>query len=122
TFRHQVKDVIDSIIRKSEFCKGWRNKVIAHKDYYQTIASQRAAPLESITREKINSVLLEIKDLLRLFEAKYFNTHQTFHVVGASPGAISLLRTIRDGLRYDEKIFERHKAGNFYEKDFRQEP
>lgn len=116
--KNEVDLLIHEAIMKSEFCRDWRNRRIAHRDLKLAI-EEGINPLMPANREKVKEALKAISDILNALSHYYLQSSTMFEISSGKTGsAISLLHLIRDGLKAEEERIERHKRREFTEEDF----
>jgi len=94
-----------------KFAHEWRHKVLAHCDL-DTALQRRAAPLASVTTDKITRALADFSGLLDAIELHYTGATTEGKVFGAS-GALSVLYALRAGVGWEQKV-ERALEGGEY--------
>lgn len=116
--KKQIADLIETAITKTDFCRDWRNRHIAHKDLGLALKTG-AEPLKPASRAKVKKALDSISDVLNAVSGHYMDSTTSFEGVGTGNGAISLLYVIDDGLRAAKDRQERIKAGDYRVEDVR---
>jgi AbiU2 len=94
-------DELASIAKsKTEFCRDWRNRHIAHRDL-ELLKNGSAKPLEEANGIKVTDALSAIKNVLTEVSWHYMGDNLYFsrNVVGGAGNALSLLRLLQDGLK-----------------------
>jgi len=94
-------DELASIAKsKTEFCRDWRNRHIAHRDL-ELLKNGSAKPLEEANGIKVTDALSAIKNVLTEVSWHYMGDNLFFsrNVVGGAGNALSLLRLLQDGLK-----------------------
>lgn len=117
-FRNEIEKKIEIVLSESKFCRDWRNRHIAHKDYSLSI-DKNAAPLEPANRLKVEDSFQAIFSVMNALSQKYLQSTTAYQFLSSDRGAVSLLQTIDDGLIAREELFARLKAGNFDEMDLK---
>ena len=117
TLTEKVSKLIDVAVEKAEFCRDWRNRHIAHKDLSLAM-SAGVKPLKPASRAKIKEALSSISDVLNAISNHYIDSTTRFEGAGGLSGAVSLLYVLDDGLRAQEELNERRKAGNYSVEDY----
>lgn len=120
-----VKD--ESIIQKLEerieiaktnsgFCKDWRDRRIAHRDWNLAF-DNNTTPLEKGSRKKISNALSSIADVLNLVQ----DAETMFDKLVGSRlgGAMSLLYIMDDGLKRKEERGQRIRIGRYQDNDIK---
>lgn len=101
----KVTELVDEVIKKTEFSRDWRNRRIAHKDLRLAL-NEPAEPLMAASRANVNDVLLAIENVLNAVSRPYTKSISIFNKTPVAAGAEHLLYVLDDGLRMEE---ERHK-------------
>lgn len=112
-----LKSKIEVAVQKSEFCRDWRNCLIAHQDLKLAI-EEGINPLQPANREMVQKALDSIADVLNALTYHYKESEIRFGFAHGDGGGESLLYVIDDGLRAEEERRKRIKNGNFCEEDF----
>lgn len=113
-FIHHLNELIINI----NFCRDWRNRVIAHKDF-DLIISEKAKPLEPANGLKIDHAFESIFALLNIVENHYFGSNTMFKYLEYGRGAISLMHLLNDGISARKEQNERIKKGDFTTQDLK---
>ena len=84
---------------KTEFCRDWRNRHIAHRDL-NLLMNRSAKPLEIASGSQVREALDAIEAVLNEVHLHYMDGWLVFsRNVGGAGNALSLLRLLHDGLR-----------------------
>lgn len=117
--KKKVEELIEVAIKKTDFCRDWRNRHIAHKDLGLAL-STGAEPLLSASRAKVVDALSSISDVMNAISVHCMDSTTMYEGVGGeSGGALSLLYVLDDGLRAKKELHERLKAGNYQPEDYK---
>jgi hypothetical protein len=114
----RVKTLTDTAISATAFCRDWRNRRIAHSDLSLAL-DEHPAPLAAASREKVDSALSAIVEVLNAVTQHYMDTTSYFDVPGYPGDAVSLLYVIDDGLRVEAERRDRLKRGEVRPDDYR---
>jgi hypothetical protein len=117
--RDHISMLIEEAKTSAEFAFDRRNRQIAHIDL--DLALYRSAqPLAIATREKVETSLSVLRNILNDVELKYCNAH-TMYTSSSTPGdAVSLMYTIREGLLRERSKRARWERGEFRPEDAEQ--
>lgn len=116
-FRKHLSELIVIAVEKTDFCRDWRNRHIAHKDLGLALKTG-AEPLKDASRAKVKEALSAISDVLNAISGHYMDSTTGFAGIGGSGRAVSLLYVLDDGIRTDEARNERRRAGNYRDEDY----
>lgn len=116
-FSGVLKSKIEVAVQKSEFCRDWRNRLIAHQDLKLAIEEEGINPLPSANREMVQKALDSIVDVLNVVIYHYKESEIRFGFTNSDGGGESLLYVIDEGLRAEEERTKRIKNGDFREED-----
>lgn len=108
--------LISEALKKTEFCRDWRNRRIAHHDLGLAMR-QTAQPLQPASRAQIREALDAIAAVLNAVEGHFMNSEHVFRVVCISDGAEALLYVLDDGIRAGEDRKSRIKARTYKPED-----
>jgi len=109
----RLEELIGEVMEKTEFCRDWRNRKLAHRDL-NLVLKEGVKPLEPASRAKIKEALHSISSVLNAISSHYFDSTTGFDMgAGSVNGAISLLYVIDDGLKAGKERDERVQSGNY---------
>jgi hypothetical protein len=115
-----LKKALDPLIelakQKTDFCRDWRNRRIAHLDLEHNI-DKEINPLKPASRKQIKEALDFIGEVLNAVTKYYRNSTTIFDIEEGSGGAVSLLYIIDDGLKAEEERGDRIRRGNYTKED-----
>lgn len=117
-FKKEIERDLAELMTESKFCRDWRNRWIAHLDYELAIDRDNAKPLENVTKNKLKLIIEKIHSIYNKVEHKYLGTMTGFKYLQSNRGAISLLYTIENGLRFDIEQYEKQLRGNSLDDNF----
>lgn len=104
-------------IQKSEFCRDWRNRRIAHRDLKLAI-EEGINSLKPASRKMVREAIDSIADVLNIVTQYYNDSTTAFDAPSGSGGGESLLYIIDDGLKFDEEKTKRIQSGDIREEDY----
>ena len=116
--REEVEELVKFAAIKSEFCRDWRNRRIAHRDLGLAIGKEKANPLKPASREKVKKALDAISDVLNAVSKHYLDSETMFETRGTRNGVLSLLYVLDDGLRVEDERHARLKSGDYSVQDY----
>jgi hypothetical protein len=109
--------LIETAVRKANFCRDWRNRHIAHSDLGLALNNKAAAPLEFASRRMVKEALGAIAEVLKYLGGYYMDSDMHFGGGPSIGGAASLLLVLDGGLRAKTARAERLGRGEFTEED-----
>ena len=112
-----IQRLVDIARDKTEFCRDWRNRHIAHRDLDLALGGS-ASPLKAGSRQSVKEALTAIADVLNAVERIHMRDGTHFTAGTLHGGAISLLRVLDDGVRAGKRRMERLNKGQLTEEDF----
>lgn len=115
--KEKVSHLVKVADENASFCRDWRNRHIAHKDFKLAMKSG-AEPLMSASRANIKQVLDSLSDVLNGVSTYYMESTTCFDVITAGDGAVSLIYVLDDGLRADEERKKRIKGREYLPEDY----
>ena len=119
--QEEIKEVIIKHIRdvdeKATFCRDWRNRHIAHRDFDLVLGGEKAVPLEKANRKKVKDALESIARVLNAVSIYYTKEEIIFDKYPVSNGAESLFYILDDGIKVDMERMKRVVAGEMLPKD-----
>jgi hypothetical protein len=113
TISYQITDAI----KKTDFCRDWRNRYIAHRDF-KLVMSENAEPLKPASRAKVREALESIANVLNTI-SEYYMKKPTIGLnpIKRSNGAEYLLYIIDDGIKASADRQKRRKSGKYLPED-----
>ena len=114
-FKKEVRSLVAEAQRRSEICKEWRDKHIAHRN--ADIALKKAAVLPPLTKVYIQKALDSIGAVLSTVHDRYTGSGMLFERPSHPGGASELLHVLDDGVKVAEGREKRLHSG----KDIRPE-
>lgn len=115
--KDDVNKLIAEAIEHTKFCRGWRDRHIAHRDLKLALG-QPTTPLPEGSRAQVKTALKAITDVLNALEGHYFQSETRFDLGGPLGGAISLLYVLDDGVRAEDARQKRLEEGKPLKDDF----
>ena len=115
--KQALEEKINAAKSKSDFCRDWRNRRIAHCDLHLAL-DIGIYPLQPASRKAVKEALSAIADVLNAVTLHYSDSTTKFDTSNSFGGGESLLYVIDDGLRMIEEREERIQSGNFKHSDF----
>jgi len=109
----QLTTLVDDVKHKTEFCRDWRNRRLAHHDLLLAMKDAQAKPLEDATKEKIAAALRALSDLLNAMERFYYKNVCSFEDTMAHHGVGTLLFYLGHGIKGRERMMERFNQRDF---------
>jgi hypothetical protein len=102
----KLKEKIDPLLKKaleqSEFCREWRNKLVAHRDL-DTAINGTAGQISGGSREQVAALLKTIAEMLNAIEL-HFKDGSTFYDFDEDRGgAKQLLLFLDDGVKHHDE-------------------
>ena len=116
--RVSVVDHISNAIEKASFCRDWRNRHIAHRDFGLSIG-EHVEPLKQASRAKVKEALDSISKVLNIVSEYYMQSGVVFDSIGGPGGALDLLYVLDDGLKADMARRKRIESGHFLQSDLK---
>ena len=113
----EIRTLINNAITKTDFCRDWRNRRIAHLDLNLAI-DKEVIPLESAIRQKIKDALDSIFEVLNAISRLYsVPTCKFEYSIPSTGNAMSLLYILCYGLEHKKERQARKKRGEYQEAD-----
>lgn len=113
-----ITDQITHAIEKSEFCRDWRNRQIAHRDLNLAL-NEQVEPLKVASRKKVRLALERIAKVLNTVSEHYMKTTIGFDYMSDPRGAKSLLYILDNGIKAEKERRKRIRTGNYIPEDFK---
>jgi hypothetical protein len=101
---------------KTEFCRDWRNRYIAHNDLDLSL-DRAAKPLADASRLQVKEALKAISDVMNAVDFHYFHSETRYDLGGTHGGAMTLLYALHRGKKLQDERMKRLEAGEFNEDD-----
>ncbi len=116
--RGEVQQLVEEAVLRSDFCRDWRNRHLAHRDLLLAL-SRGAEPLKAASRQSVREALQALAATLNAVAAHYLDSTTMFDLETDSGGALSLLYVIDDGLKADDERRARLRSGKAEPSDYR---
>ncbi|OPL14104.1 MAG: hypothetical protein AVO39_09640 [delta proteobacterium MLS_D] len=112
TITNQITDAEE----KTNFCRDWRNRHIAHRDL-KLVIDKHAEPLKPASRAKVKDALDSFTKILNTISEYYMKSTIAFDSIIGSGGAEELLYVLDDGIKVDVERRKRIEAGKYLPED-----
>jgi len=112
----EIQKLVQVATGKTEFCRDWRNRHIAHADLPLALG-EGAEPLKSASRADVVNALSALADILNAVDFNYTGASAGFDLGATTDGAESLLSVLDEGVRALERREERLQAGKLLPED-----
>jgi len=116
-FKPQMETLVEEAIKKTAFCREWRNQRFAHHDLLLALQDGKARPLPAASKDSINTALAALSDVLNAMERHYYKNVCDFASIAAHNGAATLIHILGFGVRDRKRMQERIASGKFDELD-----
>jgi len=116
--KDQVSELVRIAIKKTEFCRDWRNRHIAHRDLKLALEDP-AKPLANADKAQVDAALKAIVDVMNAVDGHYMDSETRYDLYSPHHGAVALLYVLDDGLKAEEQRMERLRSGKPTDDDFR---
>jgi hypothetical protein len=117
TLKATVETRVVALVVQAAFAKEWRNKRIAHRDLAHSL-KRAPAPLPGATLNDVWSVLREMAAILNIIQLQFCQS-TTWYESPITHGVMSVLYTLREGVRREEVRLERlHADGQYRPEDW----
>jgi hypothetical protein len=116
--KQQVRELIGIAIEKTEFCRDWRNRHIAHRDLKLAL-DEPATPLAQADKAKVDAALKAIVDVMNMVDIYFTGSETDYGHWSPHNGAVGLFYVIDDGLKAEEQRMERLHKSKPTEDDFK---
>jgi hypothetical protein len=115
--KKRVGQLVQEAIDKTEFCRDWRNRHIAHRDLRLALG-EPATPLADADKAKVDEALRAIVDVMNAVDIYFTGSETGYGHWSPHNGAIGLLYVIDDGLKAEEQRMDRLRRSKPLEDDF----
>lgn len=109
-YKSAVEDAANTAVAKSDFCRDWRNRRIAHHDLDLALKRPDAEDLDVATLEKVSAAIDAIANVLNIVQKSYKDGETFFKFAETASGAKALISVIADGLKFRERERAEMKA------------
>jgi AbiU2 len=103
--------------QKTTFCRDWRNRRFAHHDLALATDDNKATPLETANKDKVNAGLKTLSEVLNVVERHYFRGGTSYDAIAAHNGAATLLFVLGDGVKQKQRREKLIASGKFDDLD-----
>ena len=115
SLKTEVSSKIEEVKEKTNFCRDWRNRALAHKDLRLAL-EDGAEPLQMASREKVKEALEGIADVMDIVSANLMDSTSWFGYPQAN--GTELLYILHDGLKAKHDRQARIESGQHHQEDF----
>lgn len=115
--KNTVTALVKTAENKTEFCRDWRNRHIAHRNLNLAL-NKPARPLKDASKKQVDEALDSIVDVLNALSRHYTDSDLRFRMGSRAGGAVSLLYVLDDGLRAAATREERLRQGRISDEDY----
>jgi hypothetical protein len=112
TAKTQISELVRVAIDKTDFCRDWRNRHIAHRDLKLAL-DEPAKPLAKADKAKVDTALKAIVQVMNTVDMHFTGAETRYDLWSPHNGAVGLLYVIDDGLKREEERMERRRNGNW---------
>lgn len=111
-----ISEQIINVKEKTDFCRDWRNRHIAHRDLKLAIG-EKAESLKPASREKVRLALDSIAKVLNTISEYYLKSTLGFDSIGGPGGTGELLYVLDDGIKAGIERQKRIESGTYLPED-----
>lgn len=111
-----IAEQISEVEEKTSFCRDWRNRHIAHRDFNLAMG-EKVKPLEKASRKKVQDALEDIAKVMNTVSMHYAGMELRFNLIPVQNGAESLLYVLDDGIKAEINRRERIVKGKYLPED-----
>jgi len=116
----EIKEIITKQItnakEKTNFCRDWRNRHIAHCDLKLAMGEQ-SEPLKPASRAVVKDALKSIAKVLNTISEYYVKSTIVFDSINEPGGAEGMLYVLDDGIKADIERRKRVESGKYLPED-----
>ncbi len=117
--RDELHKLLEDALGKCVFAREWRNKQIAHSNYYLAINSEEQANvLPAVSRHQIAEAMESIKKVFNRLSEAFFDNPIGFDLFHTSSGADTLVSFLEEGGKLRKWKMERFRNGRALPEDF----
>jgi hypothetical protein len=114
--RAKVEGLIEVAVQRTEFCRDWRNRVIAHQDLDLAL-DRPSALLKTGSKLDVDAALEALVNIMDEVSVHFTKSGIGFDAVSPPGGAFELLTVLVDGVREQEKRRKRFDDDTYSEED-----
>jgi hypothetical protein len=112
----RVTTLVAKALDETEFCRDWRNRLIAHNDLKLAL-EQPTKPIADASRAQVHTALDAIAKVLNALAAHYHQSETKFDLTSRHNGAFSMLYVLNQGIKARDKREKRLESGEPLDKD-----
>jgi hypothetical protein len=105
-----VTALVEQALKDTEFCRDWRNRLIAQNDLKLALGQQTDA-LADASRAQVNAALKAIANVLNALAKHYFNSGTGFDLTARHNGAYTMLYVLNQGIKARDARAKRLERG-----------
>jgi hypothetical protein len=106
----KVTTLVTEALKQTEFCRDWRNRLIAHNDLKLAL-EQPTTPLASASRAQVKTALDALAKVLNALAGHYYQSETKFDMTARHNGAFTMLYVLSQGIKAREERAKRLESG-----------
>jgi AbiU2 len=106
----RVSALVAGALKETEFCRDWRNRLIAHTDLKLAL-EQSTKPLADASRAQVNAALDAVAKVLNALGSHYCQSETRFDLTPRNNGAFTMLHVLNQGIKARDKRAKRLESG-----------
>jgi AbiU2 len=106
----RVRTLVTEALKETEFCRDWRNRLIAHNDLKLAL-EQPTKPLADASRAQVKTALDAVAKVLNALAGHYHQSQTRFDLTPRHNGAFTMLYVLSQGVKARDARAKRLESG-----------
>jgi hypothetical protein len=112
----KVTTLVAHALKETEFCRDWRNRIIAHNDLKRAL-EQPTTPLADASRAQVNTALTSVAAVLNAVAGHFYHSETRFDMTARHNGAFTMLYVLNQGVKARDARVKRLESGEVLDSD-----
>jgi hypothetical protein len=112
----KVTALVSEALKATEFCRDWRNRLIAHSDLKLAL-EQPTKELANASRAQVQTALNSLANVMNALAGHYHRSETKFHMTARHNGAFTMLYVLNQGIKARDERAKRLESGKALEGD-----
>ncbi len=106
----RVTTLVTEALKQTEFCRDWRNRLIAHNDLKLAL-EHPTEPVADASRTQVNTALDAVAKILNALAGHYYQSGTRFDLTPRHNGAFTMLYVLNQGVKARDERAKRLESG-----------
>jgi AbiU2 len=112
----KVTALVSEALKETEFCRDWRNRLIAHNDL-KVALEQPTTPIATASQAQVEKALNALANVLNALDGHYYRSETRFDMTPRHNGAFTMLYVLSQGIKARDERAKRLENGEVIDGD-----